>query len=137
MTDIAPSPQADVFANFQFEIYGLGLIDEEPKLPISAAQLQECAREVLSAEAFGSVVGGAGAERTVQANMQAFERWQIVPRMLRDVSVCDLSTSVLGTAMPAPVMLAPLGVLAELDLTLALSGYTGIRQVDGGGLTRC
>ena len=46
----------------------------------------------------------------MQANLQAFERWQIVPRMLRDVSVRDVSTSVLGTAMPAPVMLAPVGV---------------------------
>jgi lactate 2-monooxygenase len=110
MTDIARDLRADVFANLQFEIYGRGLIDEAPKLPVSVADLQESAREVLSAEAFGYVAGGAGAERTMQANLQAFERWQIVPRMLRDVSVRELSTSVLGTAMPAPVMLAPVGV---------------------------
>jgi lactate 2-monooxygenase len=110
MTDIAPELQADVFANFQFEIYGRGLVKETPKLPVSVAELEERARDVLSAEAFGYVAGGAGAERTVHANQQAFERWRIVPRMLRDVSVRDLSTSVLGTAMPAPVMLAPVGV---------------------------
>jgi lactate 2-monooxygenase len=44
------------------------------------------------------------------ANLRAFERWQILPRMLRDVSERDLSATVLGTAMPAPVMLAPVGV---------------------------
>jgi lactate 2-monooxygenase len=110
MTDIAPELQADVFANFQFEIYGRGLVEETPKLPVSVAELEERARDVLSAEAFGYVAGGAGAERKVHANQQAFERWRIVPRMLRDVSVRDLSTSVLGTAMPAPVMLAPVGV---------------------------
>jgi lactate 2-monooxygenase len=110
MTDIAPDLQADVFANFQFEIYGLGLIDAAPKLPVSVAELEGSARDALSAEAFGYVAGGAGGERTVEANLQAFERWQIVPRMLRDVSVRDLSISVLGTAMPAPVMLAPVGV---------------------------
>ena len=102
MSDIAPELQAPVFANFQLEIYARGLIEETPKLPVSAAELQECARDVLSAEAYGYVAGGAGAERTVQANLQAFERWKIVPRMLRDVSVRDLSTSVLGTVMPAP-----------------------------------
>jgi L-lactate dehydrogenase (cytochrome) len=110
MSDAAPDLRADVFANFQFEIYALGLVDEVPGLPIAPARLEERARELLSAQAFGYVAGGAGAERTVQANLRAFERWQIVPRMLRDVSERDLSTTVLGTSMPAPLMLAPVGV---------------------------
>ena len=45
----------------------------------------------------------------MHANQDAFRRWRIVPRMLRDVSVRDLSTTVLGTDMPAPVALAPIG----------------------------
>jgi L-lactate dehydrogenase (cytochrome) len=110
MSDAPRDLRADVFANFQLELYALGLADEVPKLPISVAQLEERARELLSAPAFGYVAGGAGAERTVRANLQAFERWRIVPRMLRDVSVRDLSTVVLGTSMPAPLMLAPVGV---------------------------
>ena len=123
MTDGTPELQASVFANFQNEIYAGGLIDETPRLPVLVADLEERAREVLSAEAFGYVAGGAGAERTMQANLRAFERWEIVPRMLRDVSVRDLSTSVLGTAMPAPVMLAPVGVQSivhpEAELAVA------------------
>jgi L-lactate dehydrogenase (cytochrome) len=79
-------------------------------LPVLATELQERARAVLSAEAFGYVVGGAGAEQTVAANRAAFERHQIVPRMLRDVSVRDLSVHVLGMRLPAPLMLAPVGV---------------------------
>ena len=110
MTDINHDPEAPVFANFQYEIYGRGLAEETPKLPVLLTELQERARGALSAEAFGYVAGGAGAERTMQANLEAFEHWKIVPRMLRDVSVRDLSTSVLGTAMPAPLMLAPVGV---------------------------
>jgi lactate 2-monooxygenase len=110
MTDGVPDLQAPAFANFQYEIYAGGLIDQVPKLPVSVEELEVRAREALSAEAFGYVAGGAGAERTMRANLRAFERWEIVPRMLRDVSVRDLSTSVLGTAMPAPVMLAPVGV---------------------------
>jgi isopentenyl diphosphate isomerase/L-lactate dehydrogenase-like FMN-dependent dehydrogenase len=110
MADGAPDLQAPAFANFQNEIYARGLMDEVPKLPVGFPGLQERARELLSAEAFGYVAGGAGAERTMQANLAAFERWKIVPRMLRDVSERALGTSVLGTAMPAPVMLAPVGV---------------------------
>ncbi len=110
MADGAPDLQAPAFANFQNEIYAGGLIEQRPGLPVSVADLEERAREALSAEAFGYVAGGAGSERTMRANLQAFERWEIVPRMLRDVSVRDLSTSVLGTALSAPVMLAPVGV---------------------------
>jgi isopentenyl diphosphate isomerase/L-lactate dehydrogenase-like FMN-dependent dehydrogenase len=99
-----------VFADFQLEIYARGLAGDTPSLPLGEGELEELARERLSPEAFAYVAGGAGAERTMRSNRQAFERWRIVPRMLRDVSVRDLSTTVLGTEMPAPVLLAPVGV---------------------------
>jgi L-lactate dehydrogenase (cytochrome) len=121
-----PSPlsaERQPFANFQYEIYGIGLSGTVPELPIAAAELEDRAREQLTAAAFGYVAGGAGAERTMAANLAAFERWRIVPRMLRDVSVRDLSTTVLGTAMEAPVMLAPVGVQSivhpEAELAVA------------------
>jgi isopentenyl diphosphate isomerase/L-lactate dehydrogenase-like FMN-dependent dehydrogenase len=105
-----PVAPAQPLANFQHEIYAGGLAGETPALPVSGTELQERARELLSPQAYGYVAGGAGAELTMRANLQAFERLEIVPRMLRDVSERDLSTSVLGTAMPAPLMLAPVGV---------------------------
>jgi isopentenyl diphosphate isomerase/L-lactate dehydrogenase-like FMN-dependent dehydrogenase len=46
----------------------------------------------------------------MRANREAFRRRRIVPRMLCDISARDLRTTVLGTAMPAPVLLAPVGV---------------------------
>lgn len=110
MADAEAGLPGDALGNYQYEIYGRGLGGETPALPVAISQLEERARESLSAEAHGYVAGGAGAERTVRANLRAFERWQIVPRMLRDVSVRDLGGAVLGTAMPAPVMLAPVGV---------------------------
>lgn len=99
------------FGNYQYEIYLRGLADERPELPVTYSALEERARESLSPEAFGYVAGGAGEERTVRANREAFETWRILPRMLRDVAQRDLSTSVLGTEFPAPAMLAPIGVL--------------------------
>jgi lactate 2-monooxygenase len=109
MSDAEPAG-GELFANFQYEIYGRGLGGERPKLPVAVAELEGRAREQLSAEAFGYVAGGAGSEATMEANRAAFERWQIVPRMLRDVSVRDLGSSLLGLSLRAPVLLAPVGV---------------------------
>ncbi len=110
MTDIEIAAIEQLFGNFQYEIYARGLAGETPGRPLTAPGLERAAEEALSAEAFGYVAGGAGAELTMRANLAALERVQIVPRMLRDVAVRDLRSSVLGTAMAAPVMLAPVGV---------------------------
>ena len=110
MAETVSDPQPTVFANFQYEIYGRGLAGEVPALPVLATELQERARERLTPQAFAYVAGGAGAEQTLDANRAAFQRHRIVPRMLRDVSVRELSVSVLGMQLPAPLMLAPVGV---------------------------
>ncbi len=98
------------FANYQYEIYLGGMLGNPPELPFSMREIEERAREKLPPEAVGYVAGGAGAESTVRANRDAFERRRIVPRMLRDVSSRDLGANVLGTELPAPVLLAPIGV---------------------------
>jgi len=107
----AVSDQTGVpFGAYEFEIYLGGLAGQVPEFPTSIGDLEAAAQGVLTSGAFGYVAGGAGSEATMRANREAFDRWRIVPRMLRDVSVRDLSTEVLGTRMPAPVMLAPVGV---------------------------
>ncbi len=77
----------------------------------------------MSAEAFAYVAGGAGAERTMAANREAFERWRIVPRVLRDVSERDSSITLFGQRLPSPMLLAPIGVLemAHRDADLAVA----------------
>jgi lactate 2-monooxygenase len=94
----------------QFEIYQLGLAGKKLSVPVSLAQLEKKAAEVLSAPAYDYVAGGASGERTMRANLAAFERWNIVPRMLRDVSERDLSVELLGHTLPVPVLLGPVGV---------------------------
>lgn len=97
--------------DFQNEIYLGGLRDALPQLPTDLTKLESLAGARLSAEAFGYVVGAAGTGSTARANRAAFERWRIVPRLLRDVAGCDMSVEVLGTRMPAPVLLGPIGVI--------------------------
>ncbi|MDX6739878.1 lactate 2-monooxygenase [Actinocorallia sp. A-T 12471] len=99
-------------ADFQNEIYLNGLSDVRPVLPTDLSRLEALAEEKLGGQAFGYVAGSAGTGATARANREAFDRWRLVPRVLRDTSTPDLSTTVLGTAMPAPVMLAPVGVLS-------------------------
>jgi lactate 2-monooxygenase len=101
-----------MFSGYQNEIYVGGLEGVRPELPTDLTRLEALAEEQMPAGAFGYVAGSAGSESTARANRAAFERWRIVPRMLCDVSTVDVSVTVLGTVMPAPVLLAPIGVLA-------------------------
>src|SRR5438309_9585873 len=101
---------ADPFAKFEYEIYMGGLSGQKPAFPIAYRDLEAAAREKLRPEAYDYVAGGAGSEDTVRENSEAFRRWRIVPRMLKGVAERDLSVEVLGTRLPAPVMLAPVGV---------------------------
>ncbi len=101
---------ADDFASFQYEIYLAGAGGTRPDHPVSVAELERRAAEAMTAEAHGYVAGAAGSEDTLRANLDAFKQWRLVPRMLADVASRDLSTRVLDTSMPAPVLLAPIGV---------------------------
>ena len=114
MTDVpAHGPP---FSSYQAEIFLKGMAGDAPEHPVSIAELERAVEEQLSdPKATSYVFGGAGREDTMRANLEAFRRWRIVPRMLRDVSQRDLSVEVLGTAMPAPVMLAPVGVQSIVD----------------------
>ena len=98
------------FADYYREIYARGLAGEIPSIPVSVGEQERRAREAMEERAANYVFAGAGAEHTMRTNREAFERHRIVPRMLRDVAERDLSIELLGTAMPAPLMLAPIGV---------------------------
>jgi len=99
-------------ADYYREIYARGLGGEAPAIPVAVAELEQAALEAMEPRIANYVGAGAGSEDTIRANLEAFRRRQIVPRMLRDVSERDLSITVLGTVMPAPLLLAPIGVQA-------------------------
>ncbi|MCW2984607.1 MAG: Lactate 2-monooxygenase [Conexibacter sp.] len=134
MTDQPPEAPPTPFGNYQYEIYLQGLAGQLPELPVAWDALEQAAAERLDEGARGYVFGGSGGEDTQRENVEALRRWRIVPRMLRDVSVRDLRTTVLGTAMPAPVLLAPVGVQSiihpEGELAVArAAGALGVPMV--------
>ena len=94
----------------QVEVFLAGMEGETPDLPVDFAKLETAAKDTLSPEAYDYVAGGAGEERTVSENRRAFDRWQIVPRMLRDVEERDLAVDLLDQTLPVPFLLAPIGV---------------------------
>ena len=99
------------FSDYSNEIYGRGFVAKEhPTLSVSWAELERSAAEAMDPRAVSYVYGGAGTEDTMRANLDAFRRWRIVPRMLRPVTDRKLRTAVAGTDMPAPLLLAPIGV---------------------------
>ena len=98
----------------QFQIYLEGRQGKRPTLPVACEALEQQASTHLSPEAWGYVAGGAGSQDTMRANLAAFRRWRIVPRMLCDVARRDLSVKLLGTSLPAPVLLAPVGAQSIL-----------------------
>ena len=77
----------------------------------------------MSRRAWAYVSGGAGDGRTMRHNRDAFDRWRIVPRVLHGVGRRELRTEILGTTLPAPLLVAPIGaaglVRADSDVQIA------------------
>jgi lactate 2-monooxygenase len=114
-----------------FEIYLQGIMGTKPLVPISFAELEAKAREKLTPEAYAYVACGAGFEHTVEENDAAFDRWRIVPRMLRDVAQRDLSIELFGRKLNAPLLMAPIGVqeLVHEDADLATAKAAAAERV--------
>ncbi|HET7649040.1 MAG TPA: alpha-hydroxy-acid oxidizing protein [Gaiellaceae bacterium] len=88
------------------------IAQQPPEWPLEAADWERAAEERLDAGAFGYIAGGAGSESTMRANLDAFQRWRLRPRMLTGNTTRDISVDVLGLRSPAPFLLAPIGVLS-------------------------
>jgi lactate 2-monooxygenase len=95
----------------QEAIYLAGFAGRRPVVPASPDCLQAAALCRMSKDAAAYFAGGAGLEHTMAANRTAFDRYRIVQRMMRDVSVRDLSVTLFGRTVPLPFLLAPIGVL--------------------------
>jgi len=88
------------------------IAQQPPEWPVAAEDWERAAEATLDPGAFGYIAGGAGAESTMDANLEAFRRFRIRPRMLTGNAVRDISVEVLGLRSPAPFLLAPIGVLS-------------------------
>lgn len=83
-------------------------LDHIPRDILCAADYEALAPQFIAAPALAYIAGGSGEERTLRANRRAFDRWQIQPRLLRDVTAGHTRTTLFGRAWRHPIALAPL-----------------------------
>ena len=79
-------------------------------IDLSLEELEREARRVIGEMAYAYFAGGADDERLLAGNVEAWARWQLHPRVLAGIAGVDLSTTLLGTAVSSPVVIAPTAV---------------------------
>lgn len=134
MTETAASAPAGPGRERQGVVYRNGALGWRPAVPTSFGDLERAARRASSKRAWAYVAGGAGEGRTMRNNRRAFDRWAIVPRMAHGVTERDLRTTVAGTSLSSPLLLAPVGagalMAADSDLAIArAAAATGVPYI--------
>ncbi|MFJ6435992.1 alpha-hydroxy-acid oxidizing protein [Streptomyces sp. NPDC091416] len=125
-TSEKPTAPADLVR----EIYlaGPAAAAERPSTDLTA--LDAAARDVLAPNAYGYVAGNAGTGTTARANRAAFDRWSLLPRMLRGVTSRDLSVSLFGQRLAAPVLLAPVAAQTVMHPEGELAAVRGAARAE-------
>jgi len=128
-----PTPQ---YGDYQWDIYGDGLQGKLPRFPVDYASLERAAVEVLPSWVCSYVGYGAGDGNTQAANIDAFSRYGIVPRMLVAPTERDLSVSLFDMQLASPLFMPPIGVVGVCsqdlhgDIAAAqASAQTGVPMV--------
>ena len=81
--------------------------DVSPLPPVNLHEYEAAAKAVLPAPTFDFVAGGSGDEVTLRDARAAFERWRLLPRVMRGLRDVSTATTVLGHDVSMPVLIAP------------------------------
>jgi isopentenyl diphosphate isomerase/L-lactate dehydrogenase-like FMN-dependent dehydrogenase len=89
----------------------------------SVFQFEHEARKILPLNIYNFFAGGAGEELSLKENMASFDRLKLVPRVLKEINSCNLSTQLLGQNISFPVLIAPMAFqnLAHAEGELAVA----------------
>jgi lactate 2-monooxygenase len=124
------------FGAYQNEIYLAGLSGLLPSFPVRFDELEAKAHAAMPASLVSYVAGGCGDERTQEANVEAFDKWGLWPRMFVGAKQRDLSIELFGMKLPSPLFMSPIGVIGLCaqdghgDLaTASASALTGVPMV--------
>src|SRR4051794_18188190 len=83
--------------------------NETTALPLNLHEYEAAAHALLSPMAWHYVAGGSSDQVTLRSNRAAFERWRVLPRILRGLREVSTATTVLGHPIALPVLVAPSG----------------------------
>jgi isopentenyl diphosphate isomerase/L-lactate dehydrogenase-like FMN-dependent dehydrogenase len=101
---------------------------------VNVADFEAAAAERIEAGALDYFAGGAGDERTLKRNVEAYAEWELVPRVLVDVSAVDASVELFGSELSMPLAQAPVAFqrLVHADGEEAMA-----RAADAAGTAMC
>jgi L-lactate dehydrogenase (cytochrome) len=99
----------------RFEPIETDLVARRLRRAASVADLRRIAKRRLPRGVFDYVDGAAEAERSMARNTDDFSAITFKPRVLRDVSAIDTSTTLLGRPLPLPLVFSPTGFTRMCD----------------------
>jgi len=106
-----PKAASPNYSLYQREVFKAG--GERGQLPsfsVHPEELEESTKKKLNDRGYFYANSNAGVGWTDRANREAFYRWRIIPRMLVDTNQRDLTTSLFGHKIAAPILFAPIGI---------------------------
>lgn len=93
----------------RFRKFETDLAARRLRTAVTVADMRKVARRRLPRGVFDYIDGGAEDERSMANNAAAFAKLEFRPNVLRDVSVVDVSTTLLGKPVSMPLVIAPTG----------------------------
>ncbi|XP_006462481.1 hypothetical protein AGABI2DRAFT_119340 [Agaricus bisporus var. bisporus H97] len=125
MSSSDPSSTSNKWSQYMIGIY-MSRRGPQPLGTVEYDKIEQRAQDKLKdyPGAFMYAGGSAGTCQTYRANLRAFEKYGIIPRMLVDCTTRDLSVKLFGKTYPSPLLVAPIGVqnLFHPDAELASAG---------------
>lgn len=90
--------------------------------PMNFDELEQAVKDKIDVGPYSYIRSGAGGEQSLRNNRDAFQKYSIVPRFLKDVSTLDTSVELFGKTYPTPLLFAPVGMnkIAHEDGELAV-----------------
>jgi L-lactate dehydrogenase (cytochrome) len=127
-------------SSVRFRRFRLGRTTRRLERAASIADLRVMAKRRLPGGVFDYIDGAAEDERTLARNASAYTDYEFVPRVLRDVSSIDSTTTLFGNEIAFPFVLAPTGFTriahSQGELAVARAGQrAGIPYTDRGLVT--
>ena len=99
------------FGDFQWSVYGDALRGINSRYPFDFESIERKAFDALPDWVYRYVSAAAGDGRTQRANVDAFSRYGIIPRMMVSPPERDLSINLFGKHLPSPMFMPPVGLI--------------------------
>jgi lactate 2-monooxygenase len=99
------------FGDWQWTVYGDAVHGISSRFPFDFESIERKAFDAMPDWVYRYVSAAAGDGRTQRANIDAYSRYGIIPRMMVSPPERDLSINLFGNHLPSPMFMAPIGLI--------------------------